>query len=339
MKAFAGWALGCAILFAATHLHAERAVTVYSENDKYFAGTDRHYTNGFKLSFTATEHHAALEAFGHKLDAFGRLLAGLWPGSVEPEATAQAKLSFSIGQNIYTPTQIQTPAPDPTNRPYAAWLYGGVAFQRQEADQLQVIECELGVVGPAALGRQIQNGWHDIIGVAHAQGWSHQLHNEPGVNLTYDWRHRWLHSQESTSTRSHGFDLDVIPRWGASLGNVHTYLDAGAMVRAGWRLPADFGPDLIRSASGGSVKTSGLSCFLFGTASGRAVARDIFLDGNTFESSPSVRKRPLVADFSAGLAVYLGDFHVAYTQNYRTREFYGQPQRDVFGSINLSVVW
>ena len=33
------------------NLFRSSTVTLYSENDKYFAGTDRHYTNGFKLSF------------------------------------------------------------------------------------------------------------------------------------------------------------------------------------------------------------------------------------------------------------------------------------------------
>ena len=57
----------------------------------------------------------------------------------------------------------------------------------------------------------------------------------------------------------------------------------------------------------------------------------------------SVDKRPLVADFSAGLVARfpwrlggLRGLQVAYTQDYRTKEFYGQLQRDVFGSITVS---
>ncbi|HTB80079.1 MAG TPA: lipid A deacylase LpxR family protein [Opitutaceae bacterium] len=315
--------------------HGEGAFTIYSENDKYFAGTDRHYTNGFKLTYADELEHPRLNALGSLLDQLGRHLAVLEPARSPDQPPPELKLTFSLGQNIYTPTLIHTSTPDPHDRPYAAWLYGAVGFQRQEARQLQVIELDFGMVGPAALGREIQNGWHNVIHVAHAEGWSHQLHNEPGLDLTYDWRHRWLATTEPAT----GLGFDVIPRWGVSLGNVQTYLSAGPLVRAGWRLPADYGPDLIRAAGGSDAKTRGLSVFLFGSANGRAVARDIFLDGNTFEDSPSVRKRPLVADLSAGLAIYWGVVHFAYTQNYRTLEFYGQKQRDVFGSLSMSFVW
>ncbi|HTQ29847.1 MAG TPA: lipid A deacylase LpxR family protein [Opitutaceae bacterium] len=323
----------CALL-AASGLRAEQTVTVYSENDKYFAGTDRHYTNGFKLTYADGIEHPQLDAFGRALDRLGNHLAVLDPDR-DAAPPAQLKLAYSLGQNIYTPTEIHTPVPDPHDRPYAAWLYGAIAFQRQEPAQLQVIELDFGMVGPAALGRQIQNGWHDIIHVAHAQGWSHQLHNEPGLELVYDWRYRWLARTDPDS----GFGFDLIRRWGVSLGNVQTYFNAGPLVRAGWRLPDDFCPDLIRAAGGSSERTHGVSVFLFGSANGRAVARDIFLDGNTFVDSPSVRKRPLVADLSAGLGVYWGVVHLAYAENYRSLEFYGQKERDVFGSINISFVW
>ncbi|HZP60470.1 MAG TPA: lipid A deacylase LpxR family protein [Opitutaceae bacterium] len=322
------------ILLAAAGLRAEQSFTIYSENDKYFAGTDRHYTNGFKLTYSDDLAHPELDAFGRALDRLGNHLAALDPDR-DRALPAQLKLAYSLGQNIYTPTEIHIPVPDPHDRPYAAWFYGAVAFERQEPTQLQVIELDFGMVGPAALGRQIQNGFHDIIHVAHAQGWSHQLRNEPGVQLVYDWRYRWLAWADPDS----GLSLDLIRRWGVSLGNVQTYLNVGPLVRAGWHLPDDFCPDLIRAAGGGAEKHEGVSLFLFGSANGRAVARDIFLDGNTFVDSPSVRKRPLVADLSAGLGLYWGVVHLAYTQNYRTLEFYGQKERDVFGSINISFVW
>ena len=326
----------CAALAAlsAAGARAEQSFTVYSENDKYFAGTDRHYTNGFKMTYADGIAHPRLDAVGRALDRLGHYLAVLDPAGAAGEPN-ELKLAYSLGQNIYTPTEIHVPIPDPHDRPYAAWLYGAVAFQRQEPRQLQVIELDFGMVGPAALGRQIQNGWHNIIRVAHAQGWSHQLHNEPGLDLIYDWRHRWLAVADAGS----GLGFDVINRWGLSMGNVQTYLNVGPLIRAGWHLPADFGPDLIRAAGGSSEKMHGLSVFLFGSANGRVVARDIFLDGNTFVDSPSVRKRPLVADLSAGLAVYWSVAHFAYAENYRTLEFYGQKERDVFGSISISFVW
>ena len=65
----------------------------------------------------------------------------------------------------------------------------------------------------------------------------------------------------------------------------------------------------------------------------RAVGRNIFLDGNSWQASHSVRKRPVMADLSAGLVFAWPRFQLTYTQDYRTKEFYGQAKRDVFGSI------
>jgi len=113
----------------------------------------------------------------------------------------------------------------------------------------------------------------------------------------------------------------------------------GAVVRLGWRLPADFGADLIRPGGGNMANDGSPDRFSFYTyASGevRAVARDIFLDGNTWRDSPSVPKRPVVADFSLGFVLHWPEFQLAYTQNYRTKDYYGQPRRDVFGSVGFS---
>jgi len=43
--------------------------------------------------------------------------------------------------------------------------------------------------------------------------------------------------------------------------------------------------------------------YVFAGVEGRAVARDIFLDGNTFQKSPSVDKEPLVGELAVGAAL------------------------------------
>jgi lipid A 3-O-deacylase len=118
-------------------------------------------------------------------------------------------------------------------------------------------------------------------------------------------------------------------------------------VRFGFNLPSDFGVQLIRPGGGGNSPiddsdprvsaTRHWSFFVFGAVDGRAVARDIFLDGNTFKDSPSVEKIPFVADLSYGLGFIRGPFQLTFTQVYRTREFETQPYKyNEFGSLALS---
>jgi hypothetical protein len=314
------------------------SVSIYSENDKYFAGTDQHYTNGFKLSFlSASLTSFTADPVPKPIQEVARALSRIVPPGRDD------KLGLSIGQNMYTPIDTATTAYQPDDRPYAAWLYVGAAFQVYQPPRvfssrwrrvavLDTVEVTVGMVGPAALGRQIQNGFHDIIGVEHANGWAHQIHNEPGLNLGYE--RKW---RLSTAGARKGWGADLIPHAGASLGNVFTYANAGFELRGGWHLPADFGTNLIRpSGDSNSRRRPDWSVFAFGSVDGRAVARDITLDGNSFRDSARVSRQPFVADLVGGLCVGTRHWALTYSQAVRTREFHGQPKHSVFGSISIT---
>ncbi len=71
--------------------------------------------------------------------------------------------------------------------------------------------------------------------------------------------------------------------------------------------------------------TSPFGYYVYVAAQGRAVGRNIFLDGNTFEDSRSVDKKPLVGDLSAGVAMFWSDdFRLDASATYRSKEFDGQ---------------
>ena len=304
-------------------------LTLISENDKYFAGTDRHYTNGFKLTWLG-------ETDLNKSADFVQFATRWLPWMDAEDTDWHYKVGFALGHNIYTPTDISTTALQPLDRPYAAWLYGSILLQAQVDNQLRLVELSAGVIGPSALGREVQNTWHDLIHVAHAKGWDNQLHDELGLQVSWERRYRtWQYAPVAAAPLSG----DLILRHRVTLGNVSTHAAVGTVVRLGWHLPADFGADLIRP-TGGSTPNGGVprrfSAQIYASGEARAIARDIFLDGNTWRDSPSIAKRPIVADLSLGFVLSWPSFQIAYTQNYRTKEFYGQPQRDVFGSIGFS---
>ena len=304
-------------------------LTVSSENDKYFAGTDQHYTNGFKLTWLG-------ETDLNKSRRFVQEAARFIPWMNPEHVDWHYKVGFALGHNIYTPGDTETAAPIPGDRPYAAWLYGSILLHAQLDNQLRLVELSVGVVGPSALGEEIQNAWHDVIHVPHANGWANQLHDEPGLQLSWERRYRtWQWSEAAASP----FGVDLVLRHRVTLGNVATHLAGGAVGRVGWHMPADFGADLIRPGGGSTPNDGGpdrFSAYVYASGEVRAVARDIFLDGNTWRASPSVDKRPVVADLNLGFVLHWPRFQLAYTQNYRTKEFYGQDRRDVFGSVGFS---
>jgi hypothetical protein len=66
------------------------------------------------------------------------------------------------------------------------------------------------------------------------------------------------------------------------------------------------------------------------------MARNIFLDGNSFTESRDVKKRPLVGDLQYGAAIAWRNIRLSYTHVLRTREYDGQDGDDAFGAISLS---
>jgi lipid A 3-O-deacylase len=80
----------------------------------------------------------------------------------------------------------------------------------------------------------------------------------------------------------------------------------------------------------------GFSWYLFAGSQGRAIGRNMFLDGNTFRDSHSVDSKLFVADFQAGVAIAYGAARLSVAQIWRTKEFDGQDGHDEFGAVNLS---
>jgi lipid A 3-O-deacylase len=309
------------------------------ENDVFAYGNkDRHYSNGLRVSWLPTPDPGdpgLFERAARSLPFFSR-----------PDYTQ--RIGWSVGQSIFTPQDKLSSGPLPDDRPYAAWLYAGVTlinaskpnFEAGGAiSELDTLEIDVGMVGRAALGKMVQRAFHDwAFKNADVKGWDNQLKSEPGLLISYN--HKWRASWQADFGH---LGVDVFPSIGFDLGNVQTSASAGLMARFGRDLPADFGPPRIRPGLVGSDfflsdTDSGrrLGWYVFAGAEGRAVARNIFLDGNSFATSLKVRKKHFVADLQAGVAVILYGVRLTATQVLRTREFHGQKGNDVFGAVSAS---
>jgi lipid A 3-O-deacylase len=299
-------------------------ISLTSENDLYAThNQDRHYTNGIRLGWMSGQDTDWARGIGDWLPL--------------PASADHYRIGFALGHNLYTPQNKSTSAPILDDRPYGAWLYAAFKLEAESANQLDNAELDLGVVGPWAKGRQVQNDWHSLIGASAAQGWSNQIKNEPGVNFEYDrlWR-------IPLSSPEDGVQFDIIPNATASVGNIFTYAGAGGIVRFGQELQADFGPPRIQPGLPGSDSFHPLDSFgwyFFAGVEGRAVARNIFLDGNTFTDSQHVSKKPFVGDLQAGVTLIYQQVRLSYTNVLRSAEFDGQRGADYLGSITLSTAF
>lgn len=304
--------------------------TVLEEND-LVVRTDRHYTQGIKLAYVHRD-----EAMPQWLHRFSDWLPSLG------YSQKVARIGFSIGQNIYTPADIQISEPQPDDRPYAGWLYGGFSLQRRglTADlwpTLESFEIQLGIVGPESLAEQAQTWIHQIRGFDLPQGWDNQLKTEPGIAIRY-WRGLRLSPSEAASRY-----LDVIPHYGGSLGNVETSLRVGATLRLGWNLPDSFGVQTISSlltTEGGwspSRKRGEWGIHGFTGFETWFVAHTVFLDGNLWQDSQSVPKETTVVEWQGGVAVTFRRAELAFSFVARSHEFEQQAKANGYGSLSVKV--
>ncbi len=295
--------------------------TLIFEND-LLANTDRHYTNGIRLSWIpAGEAPRWAEAVADFLPIF-------------PEER-DVHVTWSLGQSMFTPENISISPPLPDDRPYAGWLHGTATLVSVSEAHVDALELALGVVGPASLAAETQKLVHEIIGSQDPKGWEFQLENEPGVVLSYERRFVGLPQWQLGPVQ-----VDAVPYAGGALGNIITQAYAGGVVRLGQNMPGDFGPPRIRLGAPNIdlfEPSAGFGWYLFFGTEGRAVARNIFLDGNTFRDSPGVDRKPLVGDLAAGAAITYNGLRLSYTHVMRSEEFDGQDDPDSFGSISLSI--
>ena len=326
------------------------------END-LFADTDRFYTNGIKFSWISPE----LEFFEKlpwmqqegKLQDGIKAVIGALPYS--KDKSRQRNIALSVGQKMFTPRDISRRDLIIDDRPYGGWLYGSMAFHskvlrkdevHKQVGRLDTFEIQAGLTGDWSLGEEAQDFVHSIRGIDKANGWDNQIDTELGVALIYDRKYRIV----PDFGLSGQWGADAIVNAGGALGNVFTHFNVGLEVRFGWNLPADFGTSLIRPAGDTQApadtddprydKTGhGFSVHVFAATGGKAVLRDIFLDGNTFSDSHEIDKKTFVGDFAVGVSVIYNRFKLSYSQVLRTKEFDGQPSEHNFGSLSLSFTY
>jgi hypothetical protein len=297
-------------------------ISVVWEND-VFAGRDDNYTNGFRMAWMSPE-----SSVPESVDWVADHLLHFSP-------TGKRRVSVAIGQSMFTPDNIKTATLIRDDRPYAGWLYGSVGAVSDTGKQLDNVMLTVGMVGPASQAEGVQKFVHEQVNSQDPKGWDNQLRDELGVNLAFERKWRSMYQLSPF-----GLGLDATPHVGVNLGNVNTDASAGMTFRLGYDLPSDYGPPRIRPSLPGSdffVPTQDLGGYLFAGFDGRAVARNIFLDGNTFRDSHSVEKEPIVGSLQAGIAITCGDARLSYTHVFMTKEFETQDEASQFGAVTLSM--
>lgn len=313
-------------------VRSQQGYSFYIENDSRNMGgpgTDQGYSNGFKFSYVYAEDD---------IPSWTQTLTALTPELREQFKKSPTNFGISLGQQIFTPNNTDLTSFIPDDRPYSAWLYLGFAAQIKNEDRSHSLEIDLGVIGPEAQGESVQNSFHKMIDVPTTKGWEHQLQTEPTLQLSYQQRLK-LFGIENEDMKV----FDILPYFGGALGNVLVAAHVGSLLRIGYDLPDDFGPSRPSGSSGDSFVAPStpraeqrFSLYGFAGLRGNAIARNIFLDGNTFHSSHKVKKYPFTAETEFGVGLQVGRLGVVWRFVTLSPEFEEKSMFNSYASLSFT---
>jgi len=309
------------------------SVDLYWENDSVFFKpnhpTDRWYTNGVGFSVLWDDPQVT--------DQVNDVPWLTLLGEVD-----RAPVGFTVGQLMFTPDDITQPSLIRNERPYAGYLYAAGILQLVRGNSVDHFQVEIGQTGDASLGEDAQQAVHDLIGDDEPRGWSNQVDDELQVQLyaRKRWRldvDQWTHEDGSDSL----WGIQVLPEIGGALGTVYGHVEAGAIARAGWRLPDDFGPSRLQNIAPPATYQEGWSVYGFARGTARLTAHNLFVEGSYSRGGHGVEQKNLVGELQVGLnlayTVHDWAFELGYSQTYTTPEYEGQPVWHGHGAWTVSL--
>jgi len=217
--------------------------------------TDYYYTNGFAF------------------EVMGPWAKGNPINSILIPSTSKSINQFGVTltQDIFTPQEKYNVEEQlKGDRPFAAYmLLGFIKKSFNPERNIKIIsEVQVGVLGPAALGKETQDGIHDMLPTSkRLNGWENQISNTLAINYSIEvykslFSLRWFNLYGSAKGK---------------LGIPFTHLEIGSSIRLGW-----FG---LYPQGFESFSKRNWTAYFFVEAFGRIVGYNATMQGGLFNTS------------------------------------------------------
>lgn len=270
-------------------INSDRYLRIHYDND-FFTNTDHYYTQGITIEYVNP-------SFRHS--PLTRLLVRANDSSYQPG------LRFDLLG--YTPTRINSDEILFGDRPFAGLMQlEQFALSRNPEKKLWIASSiSAGIIGPAALGEEIQTNIHRWTGNKIPKGWQHQVRND--VILQY----KLSVSKKLVSAKP--FLLAGVAT--ARLGTLENRIGTGVNFMAGL-----FDDPFLQT------RKKRTTIYLFGQAQGSLVGYDATMQGGVFNRrSPYTIKAGditrLTFQGETGMVLQLKKIWLRYSQAFRTKEF------------------
>jgi lipid A 3-O-deacylase len=263
----------------------------FSYANDLFNATDRYYTQGVLIELRAPfVKHSPLS---HLL--------------LPAETDAVNEYGLSLQQDVFTPYTILKEGVYKGERPYCATLYLShhlMSWDWRKGTTLET-KLDLGVIGPAAGGEQMQTAIHTALDNALPRGWKHQVSNDLLLNYTFIYEEAMLikkHFVLLTGFQSRIGTVydDAGISFGIKTGKVNSFFLPAAASGAHWQIFANMGATVVAynaTMQGGVFNRSS----------------EYVLSGDEIER--------VVFHADAGIKVQIKRVEISYSNSYITAEF------------------
>ena len=284
-------------------------ISLKLDNDQYIdPNHDRYYTDGTVVDFT----YAAKPVSNKK-----------WIKKV---------VEFQFGQQIYNASTAHIYDKNLFDRPLTGYLFANGAYSWFYRDESALkLTAQLGVIGPDALGEQVQNDFHRLFGLYPAGPWNkYQLKNAFGAEVDADYK------KVLYKTRGNWFDITADPE--VMLGNTFSLANAGVLLRLGNLNQLFESAGTNSRVNDDETHTPKNEFYFFAEPQLSYVAYNATIQGGLFikDKGPVFGIYHVVYTQQLGLQFASARWSASYTAFVKTREVKSTALGDQWGSINLA---
>ncbi|MGF1723676.1 lipid A deacylase LpxR family protein [Photobacterium nomapromontoriensis] len=326
MKQFSSALFVCFTLIAPSAQAYNAGSISFSTDNDGIVGTDKNYTNGVFLEYNS----AAITQFDTQAPMPLNHIASLLPF----RNNTQKGWSFRIGQQMWTPEDIEATTPVTNERPYAGLLFLETSLYQYSATAVDKYSAMLGITGPNALTEESQKLIHDIIGSEDPMGWDYQIESQAVFNLGYQ-GDRLITRQRTSFIND--YDISGVGR--INVGNYQSEVAVGGVARWGSNLADNFGsigfsPNKFVDVS--VLSSSKAGYFLFTGIESRYRFNDITIDGDRPDIVPDTHVKHLQATAVLGAVYYQPKWGASLSFAITTPEYEEDKHRsNSVGSLEL----
>jgi len=212
------------ILYSLTLNADQFSFSLYND---YFAGTDKHFSNGAAFCWLDDNHDNA--SYTNLVLTIADTL------HINLDKSKNYNAGVSLSQTTITPDNTEISTVQYDDMPYAGILMISTFLFQWDNKSFNEYSLETGVVGKESMVKSVQETFHSLIGNDSVKGWNTQLKTRYTVNLLLQYGEKTWEDEADNDLNADWFN-----HFGANIGNFKTSAFVGTAFRIGKNYAKNF---------------------------------------------------------------------------------------------------